>query len=355
MKNSMLDPDPAGNAQVATQRKVSVAIPTYNRAYIVSESIESVLAQTYQNFELIVVDDGSKDNTREVISRFADSRIRYIRHETNRGCSAAYNTALRESAGELITILDSDDLWKPERLAKVVDFLERHPEADAVFTDQEKQEGSRFFPSHVRQWCPHTVSLLSAKGCPKELVFTQKEMYLCLLQEFPFTLQSSMLRRGALKRVGYLDESWPSASDWDFMLRFSKQHRFGYIDEPLTVLRVQSDATHHIHALAGRSRMIAMLQAEFKRAQDPEARKLAKIGYCYKVRQLSWFYLNQGERGKAFWALAQGFLTTWQIELLASAAYTLIRRRRSDVRFADGANLHRSEEALGSDPRGPQF
>ena len=245
--------------------KVSVIVPAYNRGYIIAEALRSVFAQTFQDFELIVVDDGSKDDTAQVVSQFSDPRLRYICHKENRGCSAAYNTGLREATGEIIAFLDSDDLWKPEMLAKSVELLDRHPEADAVFTDLEKQDEPRFVPSFMRE-SPCMVSLLTTNQWPKEIVFTQREMYLCLLQEVPVKIPAFTFRRTVLEDVGYLNESWPSGSDWDFLLRFSKRHRFGYIDDPLAVVRLQADATHRVHAVADKSCILGMLREEFRRA-----------------------------------------------------------------------------------------
>lgn len=95
---------------------VSVVIPTYNRAHLVGRAIQSVLNQTYQDFEIIVVDDGSTDNTEEVVKSFNDPRIRYIRHDQNRGGSAARNTGIKMARGEYIAFQDSDDEWLPEKL-----------------------------------------------------------------------------------------------------------------------------------------------------------------------------------------------------------------------------------------------
>src|SRR6185437_8398583 len=113
--------------------RVSVIVPAYNRGYIIAEALQSVFAQAFQDFELIVVDDGSKDDTAQVVSGFSEPRLRYVRHEQNRGYSAACNTGLREASGEYTGFLDSDDIWKPEMLSRDVSFLDRHPEADAVF------------------------------------------------------------------------------------------------------------------------------------------------------------------------------------------------------------------------------
>jgi glycosyltransferase involved in cell wall biosynthesis len=97
---------------------ISVIIPTYNRAHLVGRAIRSVLAQTFQDWELIVVDDGSSDNTEEVVCSFQDPRICYISHEVNRGGSAARNTGIKVARGEYVSFLDSDDEWLPEKLEK---------------------------------------------------------------------------------------------------------------------------------------------------------------------------------------------------------------------------------------------
>jgi len=229
--------------------QVSVVIPAFNRAWIIREALQSVFAQTFQDFEALVIDDGSTDNTAQVIARFDDPRLRYVRHEVNRGCSGAYNTGIREARGEYISFLDSDDLWNPEKLAKDVDFLARHSEADAVFTDVEKEDGPIRTGSCMRE-SPCVVSMLSARGWPKEAIFTQREMYLCLLQEVPVKPSAWTVRKIALDALEtYFLESWPSGSDWEIFLRFSKRFCYGYIDEPLVVRRVQADSTYRIHAL----------------------------------------------------------------------------------------------------------
>ena len=102
--------------------KVSVVIPTHDRAHLVGRAIRSVLAQTFQDFEIIVVDDCSVDNTKEVVQSLADSRIRYLRHEINRGGSAARNTGIGAARGEWIAFLDSDDEWLPKKLEKQLEM-----------------------------------------------------------------------------------------------------------------------------------------------------------------------------------------------------------------------------------------
>ena len=112
---------------------ISVILPTYNRAKEIPKSIESILNQTYQNFELIIIDDGSTDNTQEVVARYQDKRIRYIKNMTSKhGVSVARNIGIRESVGKYITFNDSDDVFYPDKLEKQLAFLESE-KADVTF------------------------------------------------------------------------------------------------------------------------------------------------------------------------------------------------------------------------------
>ena len=114
--------------------KVSVAIPVYNREKYIAQAIDSILAQTFTNFELLVVDDGSSDGSGGIIRSYSDPRIRLICHETNGGVGVARNSAIERARGEYVAFLDSDDWAYPQRLAKQVAFLERHPDYAAVGT-----------------------------------------------------------------------------------------------------------------------------------------------------------------------------------------------------------------------------
>ena len=115
--------------------KVSVIIPTYNRAAFLRLAIASVLNQTFQNFEIIVIDDASQDHTREVVNSLSDTRIRYIRHEGNRGVAVSRNTGVVNAKGSYIAFLDDDDEWFPEKLQKQFDLLEAcQPIVGVVYT-----------------------------------------------------------------------------------------------------------------------------------------------------------------------------------------------------------------------------
>ena len=106
---------------------VSIIMPSYNTGKFIKESVESVLVQTYENWELIIVDDCSTDKTDDVISPLlTDARIRYLKNDKNSGASLSRNRALREAKGKWIAFLDSDDLWHPQKLEKQIAFMEKH-------------------------------------------------------------------------------------------------------------------------------------------------------------------------------------------------------------------------------------
>ncbi|MFA5000607.1 MAG: glycosyltransferase family 2 protein [Candidatus Paceibacterota bacterium] len=133
------------------QIKVSVNIITYNRANFIAQTIESVLAQSFTHWEIIIVDDGSTDQTEEIVKKYlTDARIRYFKNERNLGICASRNRALQESRGKYVAILDSDDIWNsPDKLKKQIDFLDDHPNYVAVGTgviviDQNNQERKRY-------------------------------------------------------------------------------------------------------------------------------------------------------------------------------------------------------------------
>jgi len=122
---------------------VSVIIPTYNREDTVVRAIESVLDQTHEEIECIIVDDGSKDGTASILESYEDPRIRYIHHKANKGVSAARNTGIEEAQGEYIAFLDSDDKWEDEKIEKQLDYLQSKPNSwKIVYCGAKKERGS---------------------------------------------------------------------------------------------------------------------------------------------------------------------------------------------------------------------
>src|SRR5205823_7200138 len=226
---SPADVMPVVPAALGTEPKFSVIIPTFNRATLVLEAVESVLAQTYGNFELIVVDDGSTDDTVERLRRIVDRRLSIVTI-SHGGVSTARNAGIAVASGALISFLDSDDLWLPHKLASEVDFLVRHPEVGVVFGDLEKYDGVQHVGSFMRTTDVFGKRLHSART--DGFVLRPREMYLCLLQEVPVKTPATTVRRDVLEAVGGFNELWTSSEDWELLLRLARVTAFGYIDRP---------------------------------------------------------------------------------------------------------------------------
>ncbi len=196
---------------------VSVILPTYNRAHLIARAIRSVLDQTYHDFELIVVDDASMDNTKEVIMGFNDPRIRYIRHELNRGGSAARNTGINAAHGEYIAFQDSDDEWLPEKLEKQMRIFEKaSTQVGVVYT------GFYLIKDDSRMYMPGQNIKIKKGNLHEEL-----------LNGNFVAADAVVIRKECFEKVGVFDESLPRLQDWELFIRISKYYIFDCIDEPL--------------------------------------------------------------------------------------------------------------------------
>ena len=197
---------------------VSAVITAYNRAHLVGRAIDSVLAQTFEDFELVIVDDASQDNTEEVVAAYDDPRIRYIRNETNKGCAGARNVGFLESRGTYVACVDSDDKWLPNKLELQVEKFRTSdlPNLAAVYgttIDLYEDGSTNTAQAEVRG---DITDALLTKGYVVKGGFN-----------------STMLRRDAFVGLGGEDESNPSREDFDFWLRLSKDHSFDFVPEPV--------------------------------------------------------------------------------------------------------------------------
>lgn len=197
--------------------KVSVVIPTYNRAHILGRAIKSVLDQTFKDFELIIVDDGSTDGTVEVVASVNDPRIRYIRHDSNRGANAARNTGIKAACAEYMAFQDSDDEWLPEKLEKQVGILEAMDhEVAVVYTGFFRLKGDE-------------VIYIPGNDISKK----EGHIHRQLLEGNFITTQAVLARRQCIIDCGMFDEEMPRFQDWDLWIRMARKYRFSYINEPL--------------------------------------------------------------------------------------------------------------------------
>jgi glycosyltransferase involved in cell wall biosynthesis len=243
---------------------VSVIIPAFNRGYVIADAVQSVLDQTYAHIEeIIVVDDGSTDNTAAVVGSFNDPRIRLIQHPTNKGVAAARNTGLAAARGDLISFLDSDDFWMKDKLALEVAFLADHAEADAVFVDINYFGKQHTAPS-VARTCSVFWEFVGSVAACDGIVVPRRTMYLCMLQEMPIKIQATTFRRKAVNEISKFDETWRSGEDWEFLLRFTRAHSLGYIDRPLLVQRYMPDSTFHRYQKDDARSLIGLFSREKK-------------------------------------------------------------------------------------------
>ena len=198
---------------------VSVVIPTYNRADTLAGAIDTVLQQTYDRIETVVVDDGSTDRTPELIDEYGGN-ARCYRFETNQGANAARNKGIELATGEYVAFLDSDDRWKPAKIAKQVDRLhEAGSKCSLVHTGIERQDLSGA-----------TIDT----RVPAEPEEPKRRL---LFGNFVGTFSCVLVRSDAFEQVGILDESLPSWQDWEFYFRIAEEFEFALVPEPLTIKR----------------------------------------------------------------------------------------------------------------------
>jgi glycosyltransferase involved in cell wall biosynthesis len=194
---------------------VSVIIPTFNRACLLGRAVESVLSQTYNNYEIMVVDDGSDDETSDIIESF-NKQVRFF-HIPHSGVSKARNTGIENAKGEWISFLDSDDYWLPQKLEKQMAYLKSNPEYRVCHTDE--------------IWIKNGKRINQGKKHRKYAGwFFSPSLKLCLIS--PSTV---IIGREVLDDVGIFDEDFEYVEDYELWLRITSKYPIGYIGEKLIV------------------------------------------------------------------------------------------------------------------------
>ncbi len=219
-----------GIAMTTTTPRVSVIIPAFNAEPFISETLDSVLAQTYPNLEVVVCDDGSVDGTRERVEAYAPA-VRYV-HCVNSGApSRPRNVGIRASTGELLAFVDADDLMAPERIAAQVAFLVRHPEAGLVFSDYDEFGADKTAERGHFETCPLLSELLTqcAPGADGLILDPATATELLLTENFGSS--SPTVRRRVVEKVGGYDESLMSSEDFEFQFRVALSCSIGIIPE----------------------------------------------------------------------------------------------------------------------------
>ena len=197
---------------------ISVIIPTFNRATVIMRAINSVLAQDCPDFELIIVDDGSTDNTKTMLAPLHEARrLKYLAHTTKSGVSAARNSGIRVAAGQFISFLDSDDEWLPGKLTTQIEFFTKNPDFQIVQTQERWiRNGRRVNPGRKHLKKAGDIFLDAVK--------------LCLISP-----SAVMLRQELLDEIGLFDETLEAAEDYDLWLRVLARYPVGLIDQELVI------------------------------------------------------------------------------------------------------------------------
>ena len=191
--------------------KVSIIIPTYNRAHVIARSIESALHQTHQDIEILIIDDGSTDGTFDVVKQFfRHAQVRYLRHELNKGHQAARNTGIKNAGGDYVAFLDSDDTWFPQKIERQLDAISKKGADCVVLTGMWIIENG-----------------LKTKFLRKYNGYVYPE----LLADYGTAHGCMLVPRDWFRQIGFLDESITAFADWDLGISLSKLFEFLTIDE----------------------------------------------------------------------------------------------------------------------------
>ncbi|WP_456368300.1 glycosyltransferase family 2 protein, partial [Thermococcus sp.] len=217
---------------------VSVIIPTYNRDNLLKRAIESVLAQTFEDFEILVIDGAGRNSTKELVYSFRDSRLRYI-PQRKRGIANARNLGVLKSRGTFIAFLDDDDSWRKDKLERQVELFWRLSRSYGVLY-------TAFSYYYLEKDMILGVKLPKATG----------NVYKYLLKDNITGTSTIMVRRECFKRAGLFRESFITCEDWDMWLRMSRICLFGAIREPLVEYSVHPGQFSFAKYLQGRYRMI---------------------------------------------------------------------------------------------------
>jgi glycosyltransferase involved in cell wall biosynthesis len=249
--------------------RVSVVIPTRNRARLLRQAIVSVLAQTFQDFEVIIIDDASDDDTQAVIADLSDVRIRYFRHAKNRGEAASRNAGVAHAGGEYIAFLDDDDTWLSEKLALQADLLGRSSKrVGGVYTGYDRID------------IETGATIATVRAEKRGNIYGELRA-----QNWVGSPSAVMVRRECFDRVGLFDEQIKFGVDYDMWIRISRCYDFEVIDLPLVRYAVHSErlSADTGAILRGKEDQLAKYADYFAGDQRAYGRYFYSLGvlYCY--------------------------------------------------------------------------
>lgn len=250
---------------------VSVIIATYNRPKLLARAIESVLAQSYRDFEIIVIDDGLTERADAVVENFTDKRVHYIQHTENKGCSAAKNTGIKVAKGDYVAILDDDDEWEKEKLAIQV----------AALTAANETVGFSFHAA---------VELFDDRQHVTTVPEGEADYLDFALRTFSGMIDSSMMyKKEVFATVGYLNEWYPTHTGAEFIIRVAQKFKGVGINKPLVRREMGS---RHIQMgsrierrIVGRLMLLDEYREEFQKRPRYLAKHLTQLGIFYRTNR----------------------------------------------------------------------
>lgn len=215
------------------EKLISVVIPTYNRAYVLEKAIASVQNQTYKELEILVIDDGSTDNTKELFEGISDNRIRYIRNPKNCGVSHTRNLGIAAAKGAYIAFQDSDDVWKSEKLEKQMACMKQG-------------DYGMVYCAFEREFQDKTVVYYPPKEMPLEE--KQGDIYQSLLRQNLISTQTMLVKKEVIEKIGFFNEGMSNLEDYELALRIAKNFKIGMVEEALVYLHTLPDSINQNQA-----------------------------------------------------------------------------------------------------------
>lgn len=276
---------------------VTVIVPTYNYGHFIGQTLESLQAQTYQNWECIVVDDGSTDNTSEIVARYIaqDARIKFMQQKNQRQ-AAARNYGIKHATGQYIQFLDADDLLEPEKFARQIAYLEQHPEVDIVYSNV------RYFESgKVNERC-FSIGGDGERWMP-EISGTGQGILKTILRNNIMPINAPLFKRSAVEMAGFFNEKLPPVEDWDYLIRCAvAEARFQYEDAEGVRALVRSHSTSSSHDRRRMIRAELLMREEIRPfIADPELIRLNEERMAERVGLLGVEEVAHGGRARGFY------------------------------------------------------
>lgn len=260
---------------------VSIVMPTYNCATYLPESIESILAQTYNAYEIVVIDDGSVDNTKLVLEPYKE-KIRYIDLGRNEGLPIARNLGIQSAKGEYVAFLDADDIWMPEKLKRSIDQFMKNPDAGMVYSKHINIDSkSQFLEGKIR------------RTLPSGNIFTQ------LFFEQNFIICSSVVvRKEVFNKTALFDSELVNCQDWDMWLRIAFYYKAIGIDVPLVKYRhsAKSLSKNRDNVLKYQKVIIDKIYTMFKDSENGINEKMYKKRLAAHYAKIGRHYMRMGDK-----------------------------------------------------------